>query len=177
MDTVLLVVDVQKELIDGHPYNEENVIRNIKNLIETCRKSSIEVVYIRHDGGIGDELEYGTEGWEIYHEIGPLPGEKIIEKQYNSAFRKTNLKEYLDERKVKNIILVGMQTEYCIDATCKVAFEYGYDIIVPKDTTTTYGNTYMTGKELCEFYENIIWNNRYAKVISVQSVLEDIRGK
>jgi len=103
-----------------------------------------------------------------------LPDEKIFEKQYNSAFRKTKLREHLDEIGIKNIILCGMQTEYCLDATCKVAFEYEYKVTIPQSTTTTFDNALANGKELSEYYENKIWNNRYAQVISMKQVLAGI---
>lgn len=96
--------------------------------------------------------------------------ERIFDKQYNSAFLHTGLKEYLDSKNTKNIILVGLQTEYCIDTTCKVAFEYGYNIMIPEETNTTFDNDYLTGKGLYELYNYKIWNNRFAKVMSIEEI-------
>jgi nicotinamidase-related amidase len=172
-DTVLLVVDVQTALIEEHPYNESKVIANIKRLITAARQSETEVVYVRHEDGVGEELEPNTRGWQIYHEIAPEQGERIFDKQYNSAFLKTGLKEYLDEKLIKNIILVGMQTEYCIDTTCKAAFEYGYKIIIPKDTNTTFDNKYLTGEKLYEFYNYTIWDKRFAHVTSIEDIVKE----
>ena len=171
---VLIIVDMQTALIGAEPYNMAVVIENIKALLNACRKRQIPVIYIQHDGGSGDELEHGSTGWTICKEIAPLPNDKIIEKQYNSAFRKTGLREYLDEIEAKNIILCGMQTEYCLDATCKVAFEYDYKVTIPQSTTTTFNNDFTSGKDLTEYYENQIWNNRYAQVVSMDQVLEKI---
>ena len=169
---VLLIVDMQSALVEAQPYNRAAVIENIKAILSACRKREIPVIYIQHDGGIGDELEHGSTGWAIDKEIAPLPGERIFEKHYNSAFRKTGLRAYLDEIGAKNIVLCGMQTEYCLDATCKVAFEYGYEVTIPQ--TTTFDNALLSGKNLSEYYENQIWNSRFAKVISKQQVLEEI---
>ena len=83
-NSVLLVVDVQTALIEEHPYNEQNVIDNIKRLITVARYNEKEVIYVRHDDGKGEELEYGTDGWQIYYEIKPNNNEKVFEKQYNS---------------------------------------------------------------------------------------------
>lgn len=116
-NSALLVVDVQTALIKEHPYNEGKVIENIKRLISIARDSKKEVLFVRHDDGIGGELEYGTDGWQIYNEILPHKDEKVFEKKYNSAFFKTGLKEYLEAKKIVTIILTGLQTEYCIDAT------------------------------------------------------------
>jgi nicotinamidase-related amidase len=169
-NSVLLVVDVQTTLIQEHPYNEKKVIENIKKLISIARDSNKEVLYVRHDDGIGEELEYGTDGWQIYNEIAPKKDERIFEKKYNSAFFKTGLKEYLESKKIDTIILTGLQTEYCIDATLKSAFDNGYSVIIPEQTNTTFNNEYLSGEKLYEFYNYKIWNNRFAKILSVDEV-------
>lgn len=172
---VLLVVDVQTFLIKGHPYNERRVIDNIKKLISIARDNQKEVLYIRHDGGKGNALEYGTEGWQIYDAITPDNHEKVFDKQYNSAFIKTGLREYLDSKKIHTIVLVGLQTEYCIDSTCKSAFEHGYKIIIPEETNTTFDNDYLSGEKLYEFYNNKIWNKRFADVMPVEEVIKILK--
>ncbi|MDK2966455.1 MAG: hypothetical protein PWP53_2067 [Lacrimispora sp.] len=95
-------------------------------------------------------MDRGSLGWTIYKDIAPLPDEKIFEKQYNSAFRKTGLHEYLQEKGIKKIILCEIQTEYCLDVTCKVAFEYEYEVTIPQSTTTTFDNVFASGKDLSE---------------------------
>jgi nicotinamidase-related amidase len=173
MDNVaLLVVDVQTGLIEDHPYNEKKVIDNIKKIISFARDNKKEVIYVRHDDGKGEKLEYGAVGWQVYEEIAPNNNEKIFDKQYNSAFVKTGLKEYLNSREINTIILVGLQTEYCIDSTCKSAFEHGYKIIIPEETNTTFDNEYLSGEKLYEFYNYKIWNKRFANVLSVEEVIK-----
>ena len=170
----MIIIDMQTALVEEHPYNETAVIQNIKNLRQACREKKIPVIYVQHDGGAGDELEHGGSGWEICGELAPLPGEMVFEKHYNSAFRGTGLNEHLKKLHAKNIILCGMQTEYCLDVSCKVAFEYGYNVTIPQSTTTTFDNAFASGKALSEHYENKIWNNRYARVISLEQTISGI---
>ncbi len=169
-NTVLLVVDVQNTLIENHPYNERKVLENIKTLIASARKNNIEVVYVRHDDGVGTAFEKNTPSWEIYNEIKPTDDETIFDKKYNSAFHKTGLEIYLDSKGIENIILVGLQTEYCIDATCKSAYDLNYNIIIPEETNTTFGNEFLNGENLYKFYNYKIWNNRFAKLVSMLEV-------
>jgi Amidases related to nicotinamidase len=63
--TALLIVDVQRAMIDSNPFDEVNVIENIRKLIDSARQNDIEVIYVQHDGGPNDELEKNTSGWEI----------------------------------------------------------------------------------------------------------------
>lgn len=92
---VLLVIDVQNALVEDQPYRCEEVIQNIKSLIDTARSNDIEVLYVCHDDGKGSELEKGTYGWQVYDLIAPVQGEKIIDKNFNSAFHRTILRDYL----------------------------------------------------------------------------------
>jgi Amidases related to nicotinamidase len=171
--TALVVIDVQNALVEAHPYNEGVMIDNLKRLIEIARKKGIEVIFVRHDGGAGDELEFNTAGWRIYSEIEPYDGEKIIDKRFNSSFRNTEMKAYLDANNVKTLIIAGLQTEYCVDTTVKVAFEYGYDIIIPKESNSTFDNNKMTGEEIYDYYNFKIWDKRFGRVLSVDEV-EDL---
>ena len=169
--SVLLIVDVQTALINEHPYNENTIINNIQSLISAARDYKKEVIYVRHDDGPGSELEKGSDGWQIYSMIAPLPDEKVFDKQYNSAFLKTGLKEYLDQKEIDTIILVGLQTEYCIDTTCKSAFEYGYKIIIPEGANTTFDNEYLSASKLYEYYNYKIWDKRFATIQTVEKVI------
>ena len=170
-DTVLLIVDVQNSIMEEHPYQEEILIENLQKLIAYSRNNGIEIVYVRHIDEQGTELEEGSEGFQIFHKITPLDTDKIFNKRFNSAFRKTGLKEYLDSKNIRKIILTGMQTEYCIDATLKSAFDLDYEVINPEDTTSTVDNPYLTGKQLHEYFQYAIWNNRFAKVIPLEELL------
>lgn len=169
---VLMIVDVQNALVKAQPYNKETIIENIKELVSSARTNNKEVIYVRHDDGKGSELEQGTEGWQVYEDIAPNGSEAIFEKQYNSAFFKTSLREYLVSKDIDTIILVGLQTEYCIDATCKSAFDYGYKIIMPEETNTTFDNEFLTANKLYEFYNYKIWNKRFAEVISLKDTIK-----
>ncbi|WP_026883444.1 cysteine hydrolase family protein [Clostridium akagii] len=167
----LLVIDFQNALVLAKPFDVEEVISNIKRLIKTCRENNVEVIYVQHNDEIGDELEPNSEGWKIYEEVSPNADEKIINKTYNSAFKETNLKQYLDNKGINQLVITGMQTEFCIDATCKVAFEYGYNLIIPEKTNTTFKNGNISAKDLYEFYNFNIFNGRFAKVESMEKTI------
>lgn len=168
-NTAVLVVDVQNALLNAHPYNEKEIFTNIKKVIISARRHNTEIIYIRHNGQIGSLLEPGTHGWQIIDQITPQTNDKIIEKHFNSAFYKTTLNDYLSNKGITNIILVGLQTEYCIDATVKSAFDLDYKIIIPEKTNTTFDNEYFSGHQIHKFYNDKIWNGRFAEIKSLES--------
>lgn len=169
---VLLVVDTQKLITNKELYNFELFVSNVKKLINTARKNNIEVIYVRHDDGIGQELTRGTDGFEIYEEFEPDKDEKIFDKTVNSSFKDTGLLEYLIRKQIKQIMVVGLQTDYCIDATVKCGFEHGFDVIVPEGANSTFDNQYMSAKETYDYYNKFMWKDRYASCVSMEEALE-----
>ncbi|MSR91508.1 cysteine hydrolase family protein [Inconstantimicrobium porci] len=174
---VLLVIDVQNALVEDQPYRCEEVIQNIKSLIDTARSNDVEVLYVCHDDGKGSELEKGTYGWQVYDLIAPVQGEKIIDKNFNSAFHRTKLRDYLEEKKIKSLMIIGMQTEYCVDTTIKSAFDYEYKMYIPEGANTTFDNDRLSGEVIHRFYNQDIWDKRFADVISMDEALKIIKNK
>lgn len=175
--TALIIIDMQKGLVKDNPYKQQKVIANIKKLRKGAREQKLEVLYVCHDGGKGDELEKGTKGFEIVEDLKPDALETVIVKEKNSAFYETNLDEYLKEKEITDLIICGMQTEFCIDATVKSAFERKYKVHIPKKATTTFSNKYMKAKKIQSYYEVFMWQDRFAKLESVGTILDHMRRK
>ena len=173
-EIALLVVDVQKGLIDYHPYRANELLEEIRALTGRARANEVEVVYVRHceDKGL---LMPGTATWQVYPAIAPLEGERVFDKRFSSAFKETGLDEYLRGQGVKTLVICGMQTEYCIDATLKSAFERGYKVYMPEGGSTTYNNRLFTADSLVDFYEKDIWNGRFADVLPLDEALALLR--
>ncbi len=171
MKTALLVIDVQQAMIDDHPARMDEFMLNLKLLIDTAHKSGTEVIYVRHDGGEGDVLAYGTSGWQLEKSLLPRDEERVFDKRFGSAFRETGLNDYLLKREISRLVVCGMQTEYCIDTSVKVAFEFGYDVIIPAGATTTYANPFLSGEKLITYYERMIWNEPLARVVPMEEAL------
>jgi len=168
---VLLVIDVQKLIVTESLYKFDLFVSNIKKLICAARKNKIEVIYVRHDDGEGSELTKGTDEFEIYDEFKPFPKEKIFDKSVNSAFRDTGLLDYLKNKNEKEVIIVGLQSDYCIDATVKCGFEHGFKITVPTYANSTVDNDFMTSEQSYKYYNEYMWKNRYASCISMDETI------
>ncbi len=169
---ILLVVDAQKQITNSSLYKFDLFVENIKKLISTARKNNIEIIYIRHDDGDGSDLAKGSDGFEIFEEFSPLGSEKVFDKTVNSSFNGTGLLEYLNKKHEKSIIVIGLQTDFCIDATVKCGFEHGFEILIPQYANSTFDNQYMSAEQTYEYYNKYIWNKRYAKCLSVNEILD-----
>ena len=169
---ILLVVDTQNLIMNNNLYDFDTFKYRIRTLINEARNNEIEVIYVRHDDGVGAKLTKGTLGYEIYREFQPLPNERVFDKNVNSAFKDTGLSEYLHEKGEDTIMIVGLQTDYCIDSTVKCGFEHGFKMIVPANTNSTIDNAYMTAENSYRYYNEFMWNGRYAECISFEESLE-----
>ena len=158
------------------PYQRDVVLDNIAELIGTSRAAGVEVIYVQHDGELGGDEAPGSTGWEIHKAVRPDVGEKVVRKRFNSAFRETDLRSYLDRQGIRTLVLVGIQTEYCVDTTCRVAFENGFSVVVPEMTNTTFDNGELTARQIYELYNHRIFDGRFATLRSMSETLRAIEN-
>ena len=129
---ILLVIDMQKGIVDEDLYAYDTFLDRTVRLVDAARKNNVEVIFVQHDAGKGSGLSVGDEAFEIIDRIRPEQGEKVFVKTINSCFGNKDFKAYMKSQKDKRLMIVGLQTNYCIDATVKSAFERGYDVIIPE---------------------------------------------
>ena len=153
----LIVIDIQKGITDERLYDFDGFIRNVTNIIDAARKNNVEVIYVQHDDGPGTGFSFGDKDFEIADQVAPKENEKIFIKTINSCFGNNDLANYLRESREKDLMIVGLQTNFCIDASVKSAFERGYKVIIPKGTNSTFDNDYMTGEITVRYYNEDVW--------------------
>ena len=154
---ILLVIDMQKGIVDEELYAFDTFMDRTVRLIDAARKNKVEVIYVQHDAGPGSGLSVGDSAFEIVDRVRPEPGEKVFVKTINSCFGSKDFKEYMKRLEDKRLMIIGLQTNYCIDATVKSAFERGYEVIIPEGTNSTFDNDYMTGETTVRYYNEDVW--------------------
>lgn len=173
-NAALLVVNIQAALLDLCPWNKKEFMETAVSVLGACRAAGVPVVFARHEGGPGSIYEPGTDGWNMPREVAPLPGEAIIDKRYSSAFHRTDLQEHLESIGCRNLILMGMQTEFCIDATCKSAFEREFSVTIPLEGHTTLDYEHVTAATLHKLYSRDIWDGRFASVLPAAELIRGL---
>ena len=168
---ILLVVDMQKGIVDEELYAYDTFMERTVRLIDAARKNHVEVVYVQHDAGPGSGLTAGDSGFEIADQVRPEPGEKVFVKTINSCFGNQDFKAYMERQEDKRLMIIGLQTNYCIDATVKSAFERGYEVIIPEGSNSTFDNDYMTGETTVRYYNEDVWEE-IADVVSMEEAVE-----
>jgi isochorismate hydrolase len=136
-NTALLVVDVQKGVVEGAP-ERDTVVANVGNLVEKARREQVPVVWVQHSD---EGLAKGSDDWRIVPELNPEDAEPLVEKSYGDSFEDTALETVLSSLGVGRLVVVGAQTDACIRSTLHGAFARGYDATLVSDAHTTEDQT------------------------------------
>ena len=153
--TACLIVDVQQAATAPLPDGGEGVTKRLSRLIGWCRQQMVPLVYVRQAAEEGEVSP-------IDPRIQPREGELVLDKSYSSAFLETELEDWCGQQGI---------TQLCVDATIQSAFERGYQVLVPQGCCATYDNEYLTAEQAEAYYEQKIWQGRYAQVFSLDDLL------
>ncbi len=145
MTCALLLIDIQQGIMDKKPKHLTNFAELLDDLLLSAKGSNCEVIWIRHHD---EELPQGSPQWEIWERRHLVTHHKIIDKTYNSCFKDTHLHDYLQSKHISQLIMMGLQTEYCFDTSVKVAFEYGYNIFIPQGGHLTFDTPTLSGDSI-----------------------------
>jgi nicotinamidase-related amidase len=148
MATALLLIDIQNDYFPGGNMELEGSLQaslRAREILAFFRKKSLPVVHIQHVATRPGAIFFlpDTEGVKIHPNVEPLPGEVIFQKNYPNSFRGTPLLEHLRDNKVDHVVVCGMMTHMCVDATVRAAFDYNLNVTVVQDACATRTLTFQ----------------------------------
>ena len=138
MSRALLIVDIQNDYFPGgaHPLHDAAAAATAaRTVLDGFRASGEPVVHVRHvwDAPDAPFMAPGTFGVEIHESVAPAPGEPVIEKDAPNAFLRTELERELRDRGVDALVVCGMMTSMCVDATVRAAADLGFAVTLVHD--------------------------------------------
>ena len=166
-----MIVDVQQGMfaVRSLLYRGEEVVRRIAGLLGRARAAGALVVHIQHDGGPGHVLAKGSAGWPHHPLVTPSDGEMVIEKRHSSAFHDTDLHRRLRDAGIDRLIIAGMQTEMCVDSTCRGAVALNYRVALVADAHTTY-DTPVLSADLIIAHHNRLLDGTFVELVEAEQV-------
>lgn len=137
-DSVLVIVDAQREYLDGRlPLaGMEASLEEAAQLLGRARKAGTPVVHVVHKGK-GALFNPASPYFEIVSALRPAAGEPVVEKSLVSAFAGTPLESILAGSGRKKLVLVGFMTHHCVSTTARAALDLGYAVTVVGNATAT----------------------------------------
>lgn len=144
--TTLILIDIQDFYFPGGKselIEPDKASKDAAAILEKFRTKEMLVVHIRHNF---------EPGGEIHENVKPLDGEQVFSKNEVNAFNGTQLKEFLDNHDIEQLVLVGMQTHMCLEGTTRAAYDLGYECIVIGDACATkdlkYNDSVISAKDV-----------------------------
>src|SRR5688500_4993166 len=125
-DTALVVIDIQNDYFSGGAMELEGAEAagaKAGEALAHFRAQKLPVIHVRHLSVRPGATFFlpGTRGAEIHDSVKPAGGETVIEKNFPNSFRETQLKAALERHGVKNLVVAGMMTHMCVDASVRQA--------------------------------------------------------
>jgi len=177
-DRALLVIDIQNDYFPGGAMELEGADAagaNAAKAIASFRQGGVPVFHVRHLSVRPGSTFFlpGTRGAEIHASVAPRPGEPVIEKNFPNSFRGTGLDRQLKDLNVKNLVVAGMMTHMCVDATVRQAADLGYGVTLLGDACATraqsYGGEKVPARQVHAAFLAAL-NGFYAKVIKTDEL-------
>lgn len=156
-NSALILIDVQNGMfeVDNPVYKGAEVLQNLQILVGNARQSSVPIFFLQHCAAKGKLLEPYSYAWEISREMERKEEDITITKKTPDAFYGTHLKTELKKREIHHLVLAGIQTELCVDTTCRVAHHYGYKVTIVSDGHSTWSNNSLSAEAIIHHHNQI----------------------
>jgi nicotinamidase-related amidase len=146
-----LAMDFQHDILAVTPqYREKHLLETVTRVLDAARHTSATIVYITvsfrddyadapaHSPLFQAEkargvMKVGSPGAAICEELTPQTGDLVINKHGVDLFNSTHLANVLRARDVETLVLMGVWTNYVVEATARTGADSGYRIIVVTD--------------------------------------------
>jgi nicotinamidase-related amidase len=183
MATALILIDIQNDYFPGGSMEVEGSLEaswRAREVLAVFRGKNLPVVHIQHVAARPGATFFlpDTEGVKIHPNVEPLPGEVIFQKSYPNSFRGTPLLEHLREQKIDTLVVGGMMTHMCVDATARAAFDYGLAVTLVHDACASralvFNDVTVPAAEVQAAFLAAL-SSLYARVISTEEFLRNFR--
>jgi nicotinamidase-related amidase len=165
--TALLIVDIQTFYFPGEGpglVNAEQASLVAKEVLQIFRDNKLLVVHVQHQT---------KKNYPIHKNVEPLSNEKVITKTEVNSFLGTDLLEYLKANKINRLVIIGMQTQMCLEGAVRAAHDYGFECLVVQDACATrdlkFGDKTVKAEDVQIAVLSTLSEGGYAKVIDLKS--------
>jgi nicotinamidase-related amidase len=146
-ERALVIIDIQNDYFPGGKMELEGAdtaAAHARQALRGFREKSLPVFHVRHLSTRPGSTFFlpGTSGAEVHAAVRPQAGERVIEKNFPNSFRGTELERALKDAGVKELVVAGMMTHMCVDASVRHAADLGYKVTLLGDACATRAQTF-----------------------------------
>jgi len=178
MKTALIIIDIQNDYFPGGKMELVNPLEAAKNaymLLQCFREHGGHHVHIQHISLKPDATFFikGDRGTDIHDSVAHFEGEPIVYKHFPNSFRETNLLDLLNDWGIERLVVTGMMTHMCVDATARAAGDFGFKVIVAEDACAArdlnYGDTLIPAEHVHKAFLAAL--KSYGQVMKSEEIL------
>ena len=159
MTTALLIIDVQQALCSGEyeAFEAGGVIERINHVSRQFRQRGAPVVVIQHEAP-GTLFAHDSPGWQLAPRLEVAPTDIRIRKATPDSFHRTDLQAQLLARDVRQLVICGLQSEFCVDTTTRRALALGYPVQLVADGHSTCDNEVLSAAQISAHHNHTLAN-------------------
>lgn len=142
MTKALLIIDIQNDYFPGGRMElegSEPASLRAGELLAAFRRRGLPVIHVQHVSTRPGATFFlpDTEGVAIHGNVAPRGEERVIQKHFPNAFRDTALGDHLQQAGIRELVIAGMMTHMCVDATTRAAADLGFTCSLAHDACAT----------------------------------------
>jgi len=182
MSVGLILVDIQNDYLPHGKMElegSEQAGQVAGRLLDFFRAHGLSVFHIEHIAIHPGATFFlpDTVGADIHQSVKPIAGETIIQKHFPNSFRETDLLPHLQRANFRQVVIAGMQTHMCVDATTRAAADYGYACLIAHDACATrslqFDGRVVSAADVQTAFLAAL-NGSYGKVMSAESIIAEL---
>lgn len=178
MNQALVLIDIQNDYFPGGAMElvgSPEAGAQAGKLLRVFRGKALPVIHLQHIStrpGAAFFLPH-TSGVEIHSSVAPSQNEIVIQKNFPNSFRGTPLFDYLQERRITQLVIGGMMTHMCVDSTIRAAADLELECFLAGDACATkalsFGGVTLPAESVQTAFLASL-NGLFAKVQSVDEL-------
>ncbi|MFZ6750559.1 cysteine hydrolase family protein [Undibacterium sp. Ren11W] len=144
----LIIIDMQQGMTESRlgARNMPEAEDHIAQLLATWRSLDLPIVHVRHMSRSPDSVFWpGQAGAQIQSRFTPLVNEYVMEKNVTDAFCNSGLERWLHGRGISSLVMVGVATNYSVEASARSAACLGFKLVVVSDACFTFDRVDCNG--------------------------------
>ena len=156
-DTAHIIIDMQRQFCDPNYANglgchetEKTAAHLSQTVIPNFKRLSIQTVFCHY---VDHQYEQNHPRFNMggFYQVTPEERDLTASKRKESAFEKSDLKQKLQNHKIRNLIVSGFYTSSCVKKTVLDGITAGFKICVLQDSVED-------AKHIKAFSTGKIWN-------------------
>lgn len=184
MKTALLLIDIQNDYFPGGRMELVKPLEAAQKaymLLQCFREHTQKTVHIQHISLSPTAAFFisGDRGTDIHDSAAHFEGEPLVQKHYPNSFRETNLLDLLKGWDIQRVIITGMMSHMCVDATARAAADFGFQVMVAEDACATrdlkFGETTIPAEHVHKAFMAAL--KSYGQVMTAEQIITHLAAE